>query len=37
SEVSKAIESHVVYRDKSHLGTQPKLYKIPHSKGEVSS
>ncbi|EGR0689269.1 cytochrome c nitrite reductase Fe-S protein [Vibrio parahaemolyticus] len=37
SEVSKVIDNHLVYRDKSHLGTQPKLFKIPHNKGEVSS
>lgn len=37
SDVSKAIASNIVYRDKAHLGTEPKLYKVPHNKGEVSS
>jgi protein NrfC len=37
SEISKLLNNEIVYRDKLHLGTKPKLYKIPHQKGEVSS
>lgn len=36
SKINQVLNSHAVYRDKSHLGTKPKLYKIPHNKGEVS-
>ncbi|WP_261836629.1 cytochrome c nitrite reductase Fe-S protein [Vibrio ishigakensis] len=35
SDVSKAIASSPVYRDKVTLGTKPKLYKVPFAKGEV--
>ncbi|MBD1575675.1 MULTISPECIES: cytochrome c nitrite reductase Fe-S protein [Vibrio] len=35
SEISKVIHSHPVYRMKSELGTEPKMYKVPNSKGEI--
>ncbi|MCW8344549.1 cytochrome c nitrite reductase Fe-S protein [Vibrio sp. ZSDZ65] len=35
STISKAITVNAVYRDKVHLGTKPKLYKVPFHKGEV--
>jgi protein NrfC len=35
SDLNKAIEINLVYRDKSHLGTKPKLFKVPFKKGEV--
>lgn len=37
SEINQIISNKLVYRDKAHLGTQPKLYKVPYQKGEVSS
>ncbi|MGF1911064.1 cytochrome c nitrite reductase Fe-S protein [Vibrio kasasachensis] len=36
SDVNQVIENKVVYRDKVQLGTKPKLYKVPHQKGEIS-
>ena len=35
SEINQVLQSEVVYRDKAYLGTQPKLYKVPHQKGEI--
>ncbi len=35
SEINHVLASKVVYRDKVHLGTEPKLYKVPHQKGEI--
>lgn len=35
SKVSRLIKEKTVYRDKAHLGTKPKLYKVPHSAGEI--
>ncbi|MFV0449400.1 MAG: cytochrome c nitrite reductase Fe-S protein [Vibrio sp.] len=35
SEINQMINTHTVYRDKVHLGTEPKLYKVPHQKGEI--
>lgn len=35
SEINQVLENKVVYRDKVHLGTKPKLYKVPHQKGEI--
>lgn len=37
SEINKVIANNPVYRDKSHLGTKPQLYKVAHEKGEVKS
>ncbi len=36
SEINQVLSSKPVYRDKSHLGTKPKLFKVPHQKGEIS-
>ncbi|EEX91684.1 hypothetical protein VIOR3934_10370 [Vibrio orientalis CIP 102891 = ATCC 33934] len=36
SEINQVLNSEAVYRDKVHLGTKPKLYKVPHQKGEIS-
>lgn len=33
SEINRVLQSHTVYRAKVHLGTAPKLYHIPFSKG----
>ncbi|MCG6295914.1 hypothetical protein K6U65_10410, partial [Vibrio vulnificus] len=35
SDVNRVLAEKVYYRDKVHLGTKPKLFKIPHQKGEV--
>lgn len=35
SDISKAINSETVYRDKVTLGTKPQMYKVPFDKGEV--
>ncbi|MDK9759642.1 4Fe-4S ferredoxin, partial [Vibrio sp. D173a] len=35
SKINQVLQSEVVYRDKVHLGTQSKLYKVPHQKGEI--
>ncbi|TXY23662.1 cytochrome c nitrite reductase Fe-S protein [Vibrio mimicus] len=35
SAVNQLLATRTVYRDKVQLGTSPKLYKIPHQKGEV--
>ncbi|MDD1779888.1 cytochrome c nitrite reductase Fe-S protein [Enterovibrio sp. ZSDZ35] len=35
SNISKLVSEKTVYRDKSHLGTEPQLYKVPHSIREV--
>jgi len=35
SEISQAINSKTVYRDKVTLGTKPQMYKVPFDKGEV--
>lgn len=35
SEISQLIQNKPVYRQKVELGTQPKLYKVPHAKGEI--
>lgn len=37
SDINKVLATKPVYRDKVHLGTKPKLYKVPHEKGEVKS
>ncbi|WP_117235158.1 cytochrome c nitrite reductase Fe-S protein [Vibrio maerlii] len=36
SEINQVLSNKPVYRDKSHLGTKPKLFKVPHQKGEIS-
>ncbi len=36
SEINQMLNAKPVYRDKSHLGTKPKLFKVPHQKGEIS-
>lgn len=35
SEINAVLNNNPVYRDKVDLGTKPKLYKIPHQKGEI--
>lgn len=35
SAINAVLKDKVVYRDKVHLGTKPKLYKVPHQKGEI--
>nr|VVV04382.1 putative ferredoxin-like protein YdhX [Aliivibrio wodanis] len=35
SEINAVLNNNPVYRDKVGLGTKPKLYKIPHQKGEI--
>jgi len=35
SDINAVLKNRVVYREKIGLGTQPKLYKIPHQKGEI--
>ncbi|MGI9832048.1 cytochrome c nitrite reductase Fe-S protein [Vibrio vulnificus] len=35
SDLNRVLTEKVYYRDKVHLGTKPKLFKIPHQKGEV--
>jgi protein NrfC len=35
SQINKVISNNTVYRDKVTLGTEPKLYKIPDTKGEI--
>lgn len=35
SEINQVIQTHTVYRMKSELGTEPKMYKIPNNKGEI--
>ncbi|MCK5819815.1 MAG: cytochrome c nitrite reductase Fe-S protein [Psychromonas sp.] len=35
SEINKVIKTNAVYRAKVDLGTEPKLYKIPATKGEI--
>ncbi len=35
STISQAISQKTVYRQKVELGTSPKLYKVPHEKGEI--
>ncbi|WP_375750103.1 cytochrome c nitrite reductase Fe-S protein [Vibrio sp. HN007] len=35
SKINAVLKDKVVYRDKAYLGTNPKLYKVPHEKGEI--
>ncbi len=35
SKINSVLKEKIVYRDKVQLGTQPKLYKVPHEKGEI--
>ncbi|MBM7035918.1 cytochrome c nitrite reductase Fe-S protein [Vibrio ulleungensis] len=35
SDINKVLNNKTVYRDKVDLGTKPKLYKVPHDKGEI--
>lgn len=36
SDISISLTQNTVYRDKVHLGTEPKLYKVPHQNGEIT-
>lgn len=35
SEINQVLNQKLVYRSKVELGTKPKLYKVPHQKGEI--
>lgn len=35
SEINQVLNQKLVYRSKVALGTEPKLYKVPHQKGEI--
>ncbi|WCE28363.1 cytochrome c nitrite reductase Fe-S protein [Vibrio sp. SCSIO 43137] len=35
SKINAVLRDKIVYRDKVQLGTKPKLYKVPHEKGEI--
>ncbi|MBY5993583.1 4Fe-4S dicluster domain-containing protein [Ferrimonas balearica] len=35
SDIVNLLRAHQTYRDKVDLGTRPKLYKVPHGRGEV--
>ncbi|GGI80249.1 4Fe-4S dicluster domain-containing protein [Shewanella gelidii] len=37
SEVSKLLNTKISYQDKSHLGTQPRIYRIPTKRGGIQS
>lgn len=37
SKVSKLLNSEITYQSKTHLGTKPRMYRIPAGKGRISN